>query len=157
MLQDNNKNKRIFSAILLSITILITAKELENKIINDKSNNMSNDSEIVYLDDNKMDIDGQIMGEQKSFVIEELEKMIEDGTVIKKQYVNSPFYVYCIKVGSSVKLPSGDTGFVPNGYMMYEELHGIICGENEKAVYVRSGMYHTVKKEQSRNRTKMVK
>lgn len=165
MLQNNNKNKRIFSAILLSMAILIAAKGFENKIINDKSNDMNNNSGI-FLDDNEYTdtsiIEDEVLNaeenqeEQNAFTEEELRNMMVDGTVIIKQQGHYQSYVYCIKIGSSVRFPDGILGIVPNGYQIYEELKSTY-GEDNQVIYVRTGVYRTVEKEQSKSRIKIIK
>lgn len=181
MLTNNNRNKRIFSAILLSITILLISKEIRTEIINHETNEKNYNSEIISLEDNKMIIEGQRVEtlevsdhtyvdnkkhvktdeientvdedtnqeEQKNFTEEELERMIKEGTAVKKRYSNSMFNVYYVE-------PLNETSnyYAPSGYKIYEQLCGFKNVETSQIVYVRTGIYHAIEKEKTRIRTK---
>lgn len=63
MIFNNNKNnsKRIFSAILIYLSILLVSKEFIAEINNKKEIEINNNSTIVYLDDKKIVVDGKIV------------------------------------------------------------------------------------------------
>lgn len=144
---ENNRNKRILSAILLSITLLLAAKEMRTEIINNQSNTDEIGNTLPSIIAEEYVNEDTAKEEQKKFTEDELEKLIEEGIVIKKRYGNSIFYVYCIEV------PNGTNNrCVPNGYKMFEELRGFKYGETSQIIYERTGIYHTGKKEYSRIR-----
>ncbi len=167
----SNNNKKIFSSILLSLSILIVAKSFENKIISDKTNDIEttnytyieNDEDINSNDniDTKI-IENEVLDteinqeEQNIFTEEELINMMTDGTVIIRQQGHYPSYVYCIKVSQGVKGTDGIVYFVPNGYLMYEELKAT-NDEDNQVVYVRTHTYRAVEKGQSRSKIKIIK
>ena len=179
MLSNIERKRRILCSILLSLAIVMVAKEIQSEINYSEADEQIYNDEIVYLDNNKMLVDGKIADVKEipgytyigngryvednsseqveetteirkaSYTAEELKQMIEEGTAIKKQYGNSPFYVYCIEV------PNGTNNyFVPSGYTMYEELYGIKYDEGSPIVYEPAGVYHYIRSEKIRARIK---
>lgn len=140
MIQNNNdKKRRLFSAILLSFTILMVAKEFKTKIFNDNANDMNNNSGIIYLDDDKMVIDGQILE------IAEIpgSTYIGNGKYVKENApkITAPYgYEFssnntCTKI-KPIYLPSNTAylngNIIPN--VFYVAADGFILETNGKAI-----------------------
>lgn len=158
-MNKNNQYKRFLAAALLSYSILLVGKGLTNEI---KSQNSSNDNMITYentlsgtsvqkLYESQNEIIESYELDKNVFTKEEVLQMLEEGTVIKKQYGDSPFCIYYIEVKKA-----GTKNYiysVPNGYKMYAKLLGV---DIDGQVYYQVTSYICTEKikENVRTRTK---
>lgn len=165
-MNNNEKIKRFYASLLLSFSILLVGKTIDSEIQNSNDFKDSYDNSIIYEgnisevnDDAFLDIvkyQNELIDsfglEKTSYSEEEIEELLKEGTVIKKQYFNSPFCVYCIEINNA-RTSSGIVYVVPDGYKRYAELVGtkvIINGES-KLYYNVTSTIRTVKVEQKDN------
>lgn len=148
----NNENidkirERIIEYVFLGTTILLIggtmmgAREYIEKhdvyytldVITDSYEGVGPNKMLGYVNDESLSEEFSL---KSSFTEDDILYGLETGEIIKWQYGNSPFYVYCIKV------PNGTNNyFVPSGYDMYQELVGMDYGNG--TVYERTNNFHT--------------
>lgn len=162
-MNNSEKLKRFYASVLLSFSILLVGKNIDKQIENSKATQQDGDNPISYevnfnndkykeLIDYQNDFINSFGLEKTRYSSEEIEELLKEGIVIKKQFGNSPFLVYCIEI-KSAKSSSGVVYVVPNGYKRYAQLAAIsitVDGER-KTYYDVTSIIRTEKVEQKDN------
>lgn len=162
-MNNSEKLKRFYASVLLSFSILLVGKNIDKQLENSKYTQQDSDNPISYEVNFNNDEYKELIDYQKDFInsfglektrysSEEIDELLRDGTVITKQYGNSPFLVYCIEI-KSARSSSGVVYAVPNGYKRYAQLVAIETNVNgeRKIYYDVTSIIRTEKVEQKDN------